>query len=362
MRQIVCLAAYPWSNIPTRTQQLMSRMKDAEVLFFEPPAPRGSDLWKRKGRKLRPNLIAYTLPPTITKNPTHRLLSRYNAGRTAQFLQQKLEKHRFLEPVLWCASPAGAEYLDDIAYRGLAYDCYQDWPNYPERWESELTLAADVCFAASPDLAAHLAPCNGNISLLPFGCNYPMFAKDELPRPRPLRDFEGPIFGFAGTLWPDLDLDPVIKLAVSRPDCNIVLVGRDAGCYLLPELLAEPNVHYLGPVEPVDMPDYLHTFDVCLHLLRRGRLYDDVIPSRMFEALSSGKPIVAMLRPDQVEHFPDVVYAAHSPSDFVLLCSRALEETGSWARDRRREYGKAAAWSQRAEDVNRILESIGLFG
>jgi GTP cyclohydrolase III len=68
-----------------------------------------------------------------------------------------------------------------------------------------------------------------------------------------------------------------------------------------------------------------------------------------------------MLRPDQVEHFPDVVYAAHSPSDFVLLCSRALEETGSWARDRRREYGKAAAWSQRAEDVNRILESIGLF-
>ena len=66
-RQVVCLAGEPWSAIPTRTQQLMSRMKDADVLYFEPPAPRGSDLWKRKGRKLRPGLIAYTLPPTLSR-------------------------------------------------------------------------------------------------------------------------------------------------------------------------------------------------------------------------------------------------------------------------------------------------------
>lgn len=68
-----------------------------------------------------------------------------------------------------------------------------------------------------------------------------------------------------------------------------------------------------------------------------------------------------MLSPDQVEHFPDVVYGAHTSAEFNLLCTRALSETGTWARDRRREYGKAAAWSERANEVNRILESIGLF-
>jgi len=361
MRQLVCLAAEPWSRSPKRTQQLMSRMRDAQVLYFEPPAPKGSNAWKGPGRRLRPGLIAYTLPPVITNDPLKRFLYRHSRARTTKFLQDTLERHRFKEPVLWCASPAGAEYLDDLAYRGLVYDCYRDWPDYPESWESELAASADVVFAASPDLVRHLAPCNSNVTLLPYGCNHQMFAKDDLPRPDLMRGIEGPTFGFVGTLWPDLDLSPVIKLAVSRPDCNIVLVGQDVGCSMLPELLEEPNVHFLGPVSPVDLPDFLGSFQVCLYLLRRSELQDDIIHARLFEYLSSGKPIVAMLRPDQVEHFPDVIYGAHSASEFALLCSRALEETGTWARDRRREYGKAAAWSGRAEQVNRILESIGLF-
>ena len=200
MRQIVCLAAEPWLAFPTRTQQLMTRMKDAEVLYFEPPVPRGSREWKKPGRKLRPGLIAYTLPPELTQNAALSLLNRFSADRTTRFLQSKLERHRFREPLLWCASPAGAQYLDDIAYRGLVYDCDRDWPGYPERWESELAVSADVCFAASPDLCRHLEPCNANVTLLPFGCNYPMFAKDGLPRPASLRGIKGPILGFAGTL------------------------------------------------------------------------------------------------------------------------------------------------------------------
>lgn len=361
MRQVVCLAAEPWSAFPTRTQQLMARMKDAEVLYFEPPAPRGSREWKKPGRRVRPGLVVYTLPPELTQDAALSLLNRFSARRTTRFLQSKLERHRFREPLLWCASPAGALYLDDLAYRGLVYDCYQDWPDYPEAWESELAVSADVCFAASPDLARHLSPCNSNVTLLPFGCNYPMFAKDDLPRPAPLAGIRGPILGFAGTLWPDLDLGPALEALEIHPECTLVLAGEDRLFRQLPQLLALPNVLFPGPVSPVDLPDYLAHFDVCLHLLRRSRLQDDVIPSRMFEYLSSGRPIVSMLRPDQVEHFPDVVYGAHTPAEFALLCSRALEETGTWARDRRREYGKAAAWSQRAQEVNQILESIGLF-
>lgn len=361
MRQVVCIAAEPWTVLPTRTQQLMSRLEGAQVLYFEPPAHHGSDLWKRPGRKLRAGVIVYTLPPMPSLKSVGRLFLRHDATRATRFLQSKLEKHHFTEPLLWCSTPAGVQFLDAFAYRGLVYDCYRDWPDYPESWESELATEADVAFAASPDLMNHLSPCNGNVTLLPFGCNHPMFAKDDLKRPPLLREMEGPTFGYTGTLWPDLDLSPLLHLAVSRPDCNIVLVGHDAGCYMLPELISEPNVHVLGPVAPVDLPDYLCTFDVNLFLLRRGHLYDDVIPPRIFEYLSAGRPIVSMLRPDQVEHFPDVIYAAHSPAEFSLLCSRALEESGNYLKLRRREYGKAAAWSVRAQEVNQILTSIGLF-
>ena len=36
MKQIVCLATSPWYPIPTRKQQVMSRMPDAEILYFDP--------------------------------------------------------------------------------------------------------------------------------------------------------------------------------------------------------------------------------------------------------------------------------------------------------------------------------------
>ena len=38
MRQIVCLATSPWYPIPTRKQQVMSRIPDAEILYFDPSA------------------------------------------------------------------------------------------------------------------------------------------------------------------------------------------------------------------------------------------------------------------------------------------------------------------------------------
>ena len=52
MNQYVCLASAPWQAVPTRTQQLMTRLKGAQVLYFEPPGRR----WRKPGRKLRPGL------------------------------------------------------------------------------------------------------------------------------------------------------------------------------------------------------------------------------------------------------------------------------------------------------------------
>ena len=36
MKQIVCLATSPWYPIPTRKQQVMSRIPDAQILYFDP--------------------------------------------------------------------------------------------------------------------------------------------------------------------------------------------------------------------------------------------------------------------------------------------------------------------------------------
>ncbi len=91
-----------------------------------------------------------------------------------------------------------------------------------------------------------------------------------------------------------------------------------------------------GPCPLVEVPDYLGRCQVLLDLLRDSQPYNDVVPPRLYEYLSTGKPIVSMLWPEQVELFPDVVYGAHSPEEFLHLCQQALAEDPGWVDQRRR--------------------------
>ena len=357
MKQILCLSDQPWSAVPTRTQQLMTRLKDAKVLFLEPP----SRDYRRPGRKVRPGLTVHALPPAPEAGQDQRLLRFLRDRRLTRYILRLMDLHRFREPLLWCTCPEQIHLLDAIPHRGLVYDCAQDWLDMPPEWESELALAADVIFAASEGLVDHLSPCSDNIALVPNGVSYPMFSRPAGECPPLLEGLRGPVLGFVGTLWEDLDLAPAIQAARAMPQCTFVFVGRVLGSPQLPALKALPNVLLAGSQLAVDIPDYLARFDVCLHLQRRSDYGSDIVPCRIYEYLASGKPIVAMVYPDHVEHFPDVIYAAHTPGEFVRLCIRALEEPAGWPAQRRREHGAAAAWSNRAGQVEQILSANGLY-
>jgi hypothetical protein len=361
LKQYICLAPSPWSTAPTRTQHLMSRLRDAKILYFEPPCPLGSRAHKKSGRQVRPGVTVYTLPPVLDMEARHRILLERRYHRLAHFIQQKMDAHRFRDAILWATSPEQVHLLDRLPLRSVVYDCEQDWPQLPLEWESDLALAAEVIFAASPGLIKHLAPCNDNIALLPNGVNFPMFSREGLEKPPELRDLNTPVLGWAGHIRRDTDLSPLLQAARDLPRCAFVLVGRVEKNPLVPTLRVLPNVLFTGERPLAELPEYLARFDVCLNLLRRADVGNDVIPERVYQYLSAGRPIVSMLWEDQVEDFPDVVYAAHSAAEFSQLCRRALTEPGGWARNRRREYGAGAAWSVRADEVYRILETIGLY-
>ena len=360
MKQYICLASAPWQSIPTRTQQLMARLKDAQILYFEPPASREHRTDKKPGRRVRPNLTVYTLPPILDVEERHTYLFRRNQNKLARYIEQTMRRHRFRDPLLWCTCPWQVHLLDYLPYRGLVYDCDREWTHFPLRWESDLALEADVIFAASLGLVDRLAPCSDNIALIPNGANYAMFSQGSTQCPPELQGLNCPVLGYAGTIWRDLSLAPVQQAARTHPSCAFLLIGRVEENPLVPVLQSLPNVAFLGLKSPVELPDYLNHFDVCLNLPRMGRPKDDVLSSRVYEYLSTGNPIVSMLHKEQVECFPDVIYNAYSPKEFAQLCTHALSEVGDWARRRRQDYGAANSWSCRAEEITRILETIGL--
>lgn len=361
MKQIVCLSHTPWRSIPSRTQQLMTRMKGVQVLFFEPASGRRDRSWRKGGRRVRPEVTVYTLPPVATQNELYLPLFKMGQRKQARFINRILDKHRFRSFLLWTTSPVHVHLLDHISYDALVYDCDRDWAELSDLWEGTLAQTADVVFAASHELLDQLSPCSANIALLPNGVHFSLFSHGSSTTDRILPQVDGPIFCWTGTIHADLNLDPVVYAAAAHPEWTFLLVGRpDPDNPYIARLERMGNVIFVGQRPLVELPDYLARSQVCINLLREDTPYSDIIPSRIYEYLCTGKPIVSMLWPDQVEQFPDVIYGAYTQQSFVELCERALAEDRSWVADRRRKYGEEAAWSRRAEDILRILNTVGL--
>ncbi len=357
MRQILCLSHIGWRNRPTRTQQLLSRLPHTSVLFFEPP----TDQNNFKGRKVRSNIVAYSLPRLIHIGADTVPIASHNCRRTAAAIEKAMARHQFRDPLLWCTSPEDVRLLDYLGYHGLIYDCQRYWNDLPIVWEGELASSADLCFAASDGLVDRLSPCNTNIALLPNGVNLPLFRRENAQDlPPDVADLKGrTVLGFVGTLSDDLIITPVLNCAEAHPDWIFLMLGPITGSDCLHQLERQENIRILGPRPLLEIPDYLSCCSACFLLLRRWNRDSDVAPARLYEYLATGKPVISMIWSDQKELFPDVVYYARTSSDFLLQCRRAVNEKSDILVRRRREYGESAAWSERSRVVAQLLEDNG---
>jgi hypothetical protein len=137
LKQIICLADRPWSPAPTRTQQLLARLKDAQILYFEPPAP-SNDGGTARPRQVRPNILVYSLPRLTESDRLPGLGQRLFERRLATMISRRLERHHFTNPVLWTTHPRQAAFLDCLSYHGLIYDCGTFYPASMARQEGIL--------------------------------------------------------------------------------------------------------------------------------------------------------------------------------------------------------------------------------
>ena len=356
MKQLVCISHTQWSASPTRTLQLLTRLKDVNILFFETP---GEQPRREQGQKVRPNVTVYALPASAVKQLNSKLLHGHALSRITRFISKTLQKHRFKEPTFWLDSPHFFSLPARISHHGLIYDCDREWDELPLDWESELALRADVVFAASEGLAQRLSPCCDNIAIIPNGVNYPMFSRDSFDVPPSLAGLRGPVLGRVGAITEDLELEPLLHAASARPEWTFLLIGSVTEG-VRQTLSRYRNIVLTGRVPMVEVPDYLARCSVQFDLLSRSGAGSDILSPHLYEYLAVGKPIVLMIVPEQIEPFPDVAYTASNPAAFLRICEKALAEDPNWLRPRRQSYAYEAQWSRRAAEIQQILETAAL--
>lgn len=111
------------------------------------------------------------------------------------------------------------------------------------------------------------------------------------------------VFGYVGTHGMAHALDTMLDAAealVGRDDIGFLFAGDGAEAnHLRSRAEALPNVAFLGPQPRARMPEIWSACDVAMVTLRDTPTFRTVIPSKIFEAMAMGVPILMALPPGE---------------------------------------------------------------
>jgi GT2 family glycosyltransferase/glycosyltransferase involved in cell wall biosynthesis len=239
----------------------------------------------------------------------------------------------------------------------LVYDCMDDWDtfinlgSFNRTEEKDLARQCDLLVVSSQGLVSKFEQRELRPLLARNGADFDFF---RAAQPNDLlAGIPTPVVGYFGAIADWIDLDLVAQVAKLRPRYSFVLIGqvfdRDVS-----ELEAFPNVYLLGNKHYVDIPSYLHNFDVCTIPFILNQVTKATDPVKLYEYFSLGKPVVATDM-HELSYCSDLLYISRGAADFAIKLDLALHETDETLRERRIAFAAANTWQARVSMIDAAL-------
>jgi glycosyltransferase involved in cell wall biosynthesis len=388
-QDILCISWLVWDSIPLVMHQMMARLaKNNRVLFVDPPVAYSNlairpSLWKnhwqktwwwlRGVRQVEKQLYVYYPPPLILQYGHLTRADRFSQAYTAFAIKRVAQKLGFQSPLLWLYHPYAIRPYGQFNEKVICYDCNDDIgfffsQNFDKRGklsalEAELTRRADVVFATSQHLFYLCKKHNPNTHYLPSGVDITQFQQALSPALQVAPELEKipkPIMGFVGGMTnAKMNWEWIRTAAVSHPQWSFVFVGPCDGAP--PAFITQqPNIIFLGAKPFAALPAYIKGFAVCLIPYQGKEFLQACSPTKAFEYLAAGKPVVSAWIPE-LENYQHVIRLSRDAQEFIQHIEAALVD-GQKA-TRVQEYVHAAqgrTWEERVEKaseyVRRVLE------
>lgn len=338
------------------------------VLYVEPTRARKSRRPWRWGRLRRESDALWRLEPTVLPGLRWSgLVRRLNETLVRRRIRAVMRQLGFTDAVTVVGTPFASGIAGSLGERLVVYDCNDDWasiPNLPSdylrRQEERLTRKADLVFATSRRLCKRLELLNARTRFLPSGVDVEHFAPKPTATevPDKLRDLPSPLIGSIGSVNATKDdLDLVEAIAERRPGWSFAFVGPVMGDVDLTRYPAlRRRARFVGAQPYEALPSYVQAMDVCLLAYKRNAFTASANPTKVFEYLSAGKPVVATPLEDLEELVPHVVLAKDAEG-FVAAIERALERRGDEAEQQARiERSRGRSWDAIVDALEADIE------
>ena len=227
--------------------------------------------------------------------------------------------------------------------------------------EEMLSKKADVIFATSKNLFDLRYSQNSRSHYYPSGIDFDTFHKSLSPSLEiapELNNVKRPIIGFIGGMVnAKMNWKWIVKASEARPKWSFVFIGP---CLERPDYSVnkQKNVFFLGRKNLKDLPRYVKAFDVGIIPYQGKQFLENCFPTKVFEYLAAGKPVVSSHIP-ALEEFSNVVKLSKNMEDFISNLDAALKDGKNEEFMRRcLDVAKDRTWDNRVRETSRIISSI----
>jgi glycosyltransferase involved in cell wall biosynthesis len=330
---LLCFSHLRWDFVFQRPQHLLSRCaRERRVFFIEEPVfhdpSRGpAQLVVCEQREAGVRVVVPRLPSGLEPDEVER------AQRV--LLDQLIRRYRIDVHVDWYYTPMALGFSRHLRPIATIYDCMDELsaflgaPTAMQARELELFDRADLVFTGGQSLYEAKRGLHPAVFRFPSSIDVVHFGRARVaPKVDPADQaaLAHPRIGYFGVIDERLDLDLIAKIADTRPDWQLVMIGPVVK--ISPESLPRrANIHILGSKPYAALPDYIAGWDVAIMPFARNEATRFISPTKTPEYLAAGRPVVSTAIRDVVRPYGEagLVAIADTPAQFVAAIEAELQ-------------------------------------
>lgn len=268
--------------------------------------------------------------------------------------------------VLFLWSPLSVGVVGKLGETMVVFDALDNWIKHPEmedkrgwirRGYEVVKKKADIIFVNSQETQKFIDNPRTSPIFIPNGVDKEFFVIKGKRIPEDLKNIPKPVVGYAGKLAKRIDVALLSFLAKKLPGVSFVLIGQFIDENWIMPLFQFENIYLLGDKHYNRLPQYLANFDVCIIPHNVGDLESGGDPTKLYEYLAAGKPVVTT-NIAGVDNFQDALCIAYNPEEFVAGINKYLRliTEGRFFCDKlRNRLPDSCSWEYKA---NLILDQI----
>lgn len=294
----------------------------------------------------------------------HDLLLPWNVNRLVGGLRKVMKQLNMHRPLVINAyNPVlGLPMLGKLNECATLYYCFDEisaageWMSrHGQRFEPSFLRRVDAVVTTSETLRADKARLQPHTYCVKNGANFDLFNQArQLAQQQPPQK---PVVGYLGSADNRLNIDILEYCVRTMPDVAFQFIG-EVHEPQLPQRLGEyPNVTFIPPHQPAELPPLLAQLSVGIIPFVCNKHTYTIYPLKINEYLAAGLPVVST--PFSIlDDFTGVIELADTPEAFALALRRALADTSPERVQQRVAMAQRNAWPERAREFEAVIQQM----